>query len=204
MDRTTDDNLRFVRGIAVESYAGIEASLVVLMARLMAVENDVAAIVFFKVTSPKTRNSIIRALAQRSLPDRYFAYWDGTPGTPGHPRTPGLWALIEQLDEARNSIVHWHVSSNAMSSPNAPTIKWDDLRMPYYWARGIGKDPVDTDYIEGFIKRARFVQFSLEYFMRVAFKPDVLAPAELDMWIKVFAKPPVFPPARGHPVWHLM
>ena len=73
--RTTDDDLRISRALAIEAYAEVESSLVTLMACLLGITNDLAAIVFFRITNTAARNKILDELLEHRLKDQYETYW---------------------------------------------------------------------------------------------------------------------------------
>jgi hypothetical protein len=133
MSETNANKLRIARALAIEAYAALESALVVLFARLLDTTNDKAAIIFFKITNANARNEILGGLLEETHQSKYHTYWHGQAGAQGQKKITGLLALIPQLDQQRNFIVHWHQSSTVTSAGE----KWDDLRLPYYWVRAL-------------------------------------------------------------------
>src|SRR4051794_14585654 len=85
------------RGRAIQAYATLEQSLCTLFSRLAGTPDDVAAIIFFRITSYRVRNTIIEKLFQRKFGATYNTFRN---------------SLVKQLtpiDNERNEIVHWNV-----------------------------------------------------------------------------------------------
>jgi hypothetical protein len=200
--RTEDDELRIARALAIEAYAAVESSLVVLLARLLGTANDLAAIVFFRITNTSARNGIIEQLLERAHGTKYDTYWHGQPGAGGQRRVIGLFALIQQLDTRRNEIVHWHPAASVSSSGE----QWEDLRLPYYWARAPHLKPITTPDLDAFTAKASFVQQSIFYFSQFTTKsPEVFMSAyggkdALETWTRIFQQPVPYPPSSDHPL----
>ncbi len=198
--RTEDDELRLARAISIEAYASVESAMVVLLARLLGTTNDLAAIVFFRITNTSARNGIIEQLLEKAHGTKYNNYWHGQPGTGAQRRVPGLFALIQQLDSRRNEIVHWHSASTSTSLGE----RWDDLRPAYFWARSPHLKPITTPDLDEFTIRAGFVQRSIFYFVQFTSKTtEVFLRAyggELETWTQIFQQPATYPPASDHPL----
>jgi hypothetical protein len=198
--RTEDDELRIARALAIEAYAGVESALVVLLGRLLGTTNDLAAIVFFRITNTSARNAIIEQLLKKTHDTKYDTYWHGQAGASGQRRIPGLFALIQQLDNRRNEIVHWHSRSSSSSTGE----QWDDLAPAYYWARAPHLKSITTPDLNDFIEKANFVQKSIFYFCQFTTKPpDVFLRAygrELETWVNIFQQPATYPPSSDHPL----
>jgi hypothetical protein len=201
--RTEDDELRVARALAIEAYAGVESSLVVLLGRLLGTTNDVAAIVFFRITNTSARNGILEQLLEKAHGDRYDTYWHGQAGEGARRRIPGLFALILQLDTRRNEIVHWHPTASVSSTGE----RWEDLRPAYHWARLTHLKPITTSDLDEFTQKAKFVQASIFAFCMFTTKPDVWAKASgvgPETWTHTFEQPVSYPPSSDHPLAKIM
>jgi hypothetical protein len=199
-ERTADDELRIARALAIEAYAGVESALVVLLGRLLGTTNDLAAIVFFRITNSRATSKIIEQLLEKAHGTKYDTYWHGQPGAGGQRKIPGLFALIRQLNEKRNDIVHWHIRSSSSSTGD----QWDDLTPAYYWTRG-HQEPITTPDLNAFIEKAKFVQSSIFHFCQFTTKAsDVFLRAyggKLETWTRIFEdQPAVYPPSEDHPL----
>jgi hypothetical protein len=199
LSRTEADELRVARALAIEAYAGVESSLVVLLGRLLGTTNDSAAIVFFRITNTSARNGIIEQLLEQKHGTKYDTYWHGQPGSGGQRRIPGLFALIRQLDSRRNEIVHWHPRQTSSTGDES-----DDLVPAYYWARAPHLEPITKPDLNEFIAKANFVQRSIFYFNQFTSKaPEVFLRAygrDLETWTRLFQQPVPYPPAGDHPL----
>ena len=83
-------SLRIARALAIEHYARLEHSLCSLFAILLSSPIDKAAIVFFKLSNFRARNSIISELFDKHFRGRYDAFWNGTPHNNKQDKKPGL------------------------------------------------------------------------------------------------------------------
>jgi hypothetical protein len=200
VQKSNKDELRIARAVALEAYASVESALVVLLARLLNTTNDLAAIVFFRITNTAARNGIIENLLTKIYEDKYDVYWRGQSGGGSQKRVPGLFALIQQLDTRRNELVHWHPTSHSSSSGE----RWTDLRPAYYWARAPHLNPIKEDELNAFAEKAKFAQKSIFYFTQFISKPpDVFENAyghPLETWTQIFQQPIPYPPSSDHPL----
>src|SRR5258708_2236288 len=84
------------RGKAIQAYATLEQSLCLLFAHLGNLSQDVAPLIFFKITSQDVRNKIIEKLMKLKYGDKYNLF------------SNSLFAQLRPIDIQRNCIVHWH------------------------------------------------------------------------------------------------
>jgi hypothetical protein len=113
------------------SYARVTLSSAGAVVGALARGEERTAIVFFRITNTSARNAIVEQLLKKTHDTKYDTYWHGQAGASVQRRIPGLFALIQQLDNRRNEIVHWHSRSSSSSTGE----RWDDLAPAYYWAR---------------------------------------------------------------------
>ncbi len=83
------------RGRAIQSYAMLESDLCVLFTSLLETRQDLAGIVFFKITSARYRNLIVEKLIKRHYGSEYNHFWNS------------IKKLLVKADQRRNEIVHW-------------------------------------------------------------------------------------------------
>ena len=144
---------------------------------------------FFRITNSRATSKIIEQLLEKAHGTKYDTYWHGQPGAGGQRKIPGLFALIRQLNEKRNDIVHWHIRSSSSSTGD----QWDDLTPAYYWTRG-HQEPITTPDLNAFIKKANFVQSSIFHFCQFTTKAsDVFLRAyggKLETWTRIFEDQP--------------
>jgi hypothetical protein len=90
------DPFLLLRGYAITAYATLEQSLCLLFSILTGISRDIAGIVFFKITSARSRNALVEELLQKNgLRQPYAAFWKD------------YFNKLGQLDQRRNEIVHW-------------------------------------------------------------------------------------------------
>jgi hypothetical protein len=130
---TRDKELLMARALAIESYARVEQSLSLIFCSLLGTTVEKGAIVFWKLTNARFRNRMIKELLFKVHRNKFDAYWKGSPGQPGVPKTPGLFAMINSLGDQRNHIVHWHIVTNINLIEN-PTSQ-EVLSQPHFWDR---------------------------------------------------------------------
>lgn len=202
--RTQDDELRVARALAIEHYAKMESVLCVLLANLLGIRHDEAAVVFYRITSADARNSIIKTLIVRAHGDKFKAFWSGSSGAKKTPKLPGMWNFIEALDEERNYIVHWSSSSNVLVTPGLPAVFYEELRPAFHATRLTHLAPIATPQINEFIQRADYAHKLLQMFYVTIKKRKRTDPALPQTWLPIFQQPPMYPPPADHPVQPLL
>lgn len=185
----------------MEAYAKLESELCYVLAALLNTRHDTAAIVFFKITNSAARNAILAALLEHIHGATYKIYWHGQPGGGGVQKVPGLFSLINALDGRRNEIVHWHPTETISSAPDGTNTKWEDLRPPFFWARGKAT-PILTADLDEFIDKAEFVRLSLCKFWVLTRNPEKPSMSESirATWTRIFQQPVIYPPPEAHPL----
>src|SRR5260370_14951233 len=83
-------------GEAVEAYTAVEAAQFQLLAIILGVNDDKAAIIFFAVQGVRSRQQMLEALLLEIYGQTYQKYW------------ASYTSYITKLSEFRNAIVHWH------------------------------------------------------------------------------------------------
>lgn len=194
---TQVDFLRYNRSVALESHAALESSLVVLLGSLLRTTHDIAATVFFEITSVRSRNTMIQNLLQQRYGEKYSAYWYGKAREANKKKHPGLFSHITALDESRNQIVHWHPVGMKDAHGNDDM----ELRPAYYWARKPGAIPLTVNHLAIFSLKAQFVARSVQMFWRFTTKPHSFSEAELQVWTGIFQQPAPYPPSNDHPLF---
>jgi hypothetical protein len=123
-----DADFQIARGLAVEAYANLEYAQSMLFAQLLDTTQDRASIIFFRITNRRSRNRIISDLLEKEFGDKYDIYWQGQGGVSGQKREPGLFTLINNLDDCRNEIVHWHTAQKWDITPTGSHKRSEELR----------------------------------------------------------------------------
>jgi len=197
--RNHDEMLR-VRGDAIQAYGTVEQALSILVAHLLnTVDKEAAGIVFFRMTSTWHRNQAIELLINKKFGDRFDAFWHGLPGSPGKPKTSGLMALIRQLDETRNQIVHWTASVNITGPDDQGRfLREDALQPPNIWANTSALRQLKVPDLVEFSRKARFVAGVITQFV---IYPKMSGDAR-NPWHDIFRLPCIYPPSVSHPLAH--
>jgi hypothetical protein len=170
-------SLRTARALAIEEYAKLESALSGLLAHLLETTQAKASIVFYSLLNSRARNLMFQSLITARHGDKYDIHWFGQPGERGARRIPGLFVLIDQLNEERNRIVHWQIvrSADQISA---------QLMMPEFWLR----DPtnpspriIDVPELGAFIQKVSFVSGSIQMF--VAFNTQAVARSRISVTV---------------------
>ena len=130
-----------VRGKAIAAYADLEQSLCHLFSYLSDIPRNIAGIVFFKITSARSRNALIEELlTKRKQRQKYSAFWKA------------YFKDMGQLDQRRNEIVHWMVVSVIdTADPEQPHVDLH-LRPPKYWSElGLSSPEINAADMSSFI-----------------------------------------------------
>jgi hypothetical protein len=187
--------LQVARALAIEEYANLESALSRLLANLLGTSFAKASIVFFSLLNTRARSAMFESLIAAVHGDKYRTFWLGQRGQPGIPRTNGLLALIRQVDQERNHVVHWHtIQASDRSS--------EQLMMPEFWFR----DPYNAEptsigvpELQAFIAKTSFVARSVVMF--AMFTSGDLRPADVaQTWSQIFQQPVSYPPSDTHPL----
>lgn len=185
--------LMLARAKALESYAGLESSLSMLLSVVLGTDMESAAIVFFRITNTKSRNQIIEALLKKRFGDTFTHYWFGVPNTANK---RGLMSLVRELDGLRNEIIHWHTMTT-IDVEATPHTAMAALVPPNFWHSPSSRRTVD-DLLE-FIQKADFASRSINMF--VAHHGGYQNPSPLtDAWRDIYRRPCVYPPPSTHPL----
>lgn len=190
--------MQILRATALEQYAKIEASLAQLLAILSETSDQAASIIFFQLMNTRARMAALEQLLQRKHGTQYDVHWYGQPGSPGKPRTSGLFALIRQIDEQRNRIVHWRT----MGTVQDGVAKDDQLVMPDFWYRSPLQppEPITCEHLEEFLLKTEFVHRSINMFVWTMDPRRRLPDETRKAWLEIFAQPAVYPPLNTHPL----
>jgi hypothetical protein len=185
-----------LRAKAIEKYSELEQELCSYLAFFTGTEPLVAATIFFKITASRSRREILDKLKKQKVGVKYSLYW------------VGALELSGKLDEQRNQIVHWAVTTVVRDSVLDPTIPKAisiTLMPPPYW-RWIG-DPDDPDApeeisaadMELFSRKCEFLRLALLNFR--IFLADQMPSSGHATWREIFQQRLVYPPIPDHPLY---
>ncbi|MBZ0218057.1 MAG: hypothetical protein K8F25_15985, partial [Fimbriimonadaceae bacterium] len=88
------------RSSAIQQYATLEQSLCQLFSSLLGTPQNLGAIVFFKITAARYRLEIIEKLIKKTGKTEYLEFWGG------------VQSECNKLDNTRNNIIHWNISTD--------------------------------------------------------------------------------------------
>jgi hypothetical protein len=198
-----DKEFQIARSVAIEAYANLEFGLSKLFAQLLNTDDARAAIVFFRITNARSRNTIIAGLLEREHGEKYDVYWHGEPGDgKTKQKTRGLISLIASLDERRNDIVHWHVIRSYGITPSGLQKNPEELRSVGSWYKLPGQtQKITTESLTEFTAKCEFVSTSIHRFAKFTTTEAIpLDPVERDTWLQIFQQPVSYPPSDNHPL----
>lgn len=174
------------RGEAVQAYAALEQSLCSLFQYLSSMELGAANIVFYKITNYRARNDIIDKLLRKKHDTIYSIFWNS------------YKKQLQQLDLARNDIIHWLAAANVALADNGHLIVGINLipaqslsdRSP-----GTYKTIIDVqEFIEKCLIWARLCNLFSGFLSR----PETLG-TEIS-WSQVFLQEVIYPLPPEHPL----
>jgi hypothetical protein len=191
--------MQILRANAIEQYSKMEASLAQLLACLAGTTDKAASIIYFQLMNTRARTTALEQLLQMKHRTKYDIHWHGEPGSPGKPAKPGLFALIRQVDDQRNRIVHWRtIGMVNVGGPHQD----DELAMPDYWYRSPENPPkqITTADLEEFILKTEFIHRSINMFVWALDPRRHIPPEALKAWHEIFQQPALYPPLDSHPL----
>ncbi len=171
-------DFRAMRGTAVEAYQELENSLFDLFRVVTGMNIDIAAIVFFKITSTKVRNSILDKLIRKKFGSKYSLFWNS------------YLKELRMVDSRRNEIVHWTVAEVTTGEP-AISIGVH-LIPPTFWDIQSEKPRLSKTDIGDFVDKCAVFSRACKLFITAATSP--LPVAHYQAWLERFQKPLVYPP----------
>jgi hypothetical protein len=200
---TRDKDFQIARSVAIEAHANLEFVLSKLFAQLLHADDARAAIVFFRITNARSRNAIIEGLLEREHGEQYDIYWHGEPGDDkGKRKTRGLLALIRNLDDRRNEIVHWHVIRSYGITPSGFKKQAEELRSVGSWYKLPGQtQKITTESLTEFTAKCEFASGSIHKFVKFTTTEAIpIDPVERETWLQIFLQPVSYPPSDNHPL----
>ena len=139
-----EDRFWAIRGNAIQAYAILEQSLCMLFANLAGMENAIAGIIFFRITSTQVRNTIIEKLFSRKFGSEFNLFRNS------------LIVQIRPIDINRNEVVHWNVASNVLIEDDNKVTVTLSLIPPNFWDRSDHSPSKSTEDLLAFIHKCDF------------------------------------------------
>lgn len=171
------------RSIAIQEYANLEQALCLLFAHLSGTTNQIAGIIFFRLTNAASRLAIIDKLMRLKYGDAHRLFFNS------------LVAVLKPFDGKRNEIVHWHgfTTIDLSADPPAATVQ---LGPPNFWDHNENTPALTLRDLTEFSAKADFLARLVNVFAMTALVK--VAPLD-DTWRDIFAQPLAYPPPDGHP-----
>lgn len=186
MDKITSEFL-ITRAKAIQGYASLEQSFCLLFAHLAGTDQHVAAIIFFKITASRSRAEILSKLFRRKYKDKHNLFWNSVQKQAG------------QLDQRRNSIVHWNVMTNIhIGGPKGQETTGLTLVPPNMWETGA--TPITRDDLLEFIDRCDVIERTLNIFTLTFSGILPPEPKRDAAWLPIFQQPLAYPLPDTHPL----
>ena len=184
-DSATWDSFHAARGRAIQAYASLEQSLCSLLAKFGGINESVASVIFFKITSSRARDSILEKLLKKQHGATYSVFWNS------------VTKRVDRISQDRNQIVHWNaavvVTDNGLEMQLIP---------PNHWEFRLDSPVLRVDDLADFITECSFLGQLCNKF-RMFLGPELAAclnSEQLQTWTDIFQQPLVYPPPSTHPL----
>ena len=182
------DEFWAIRGHAIQGYANLEQSLCHLLSLVSGMSFDVAAVVFFKITSADSRNKILDKLIRMKYGTVYGRFWNS------------FFKAVHGVDRTRNEIVHWNVVSNVSKGDDGETrVRLSLNARASIYITDSGAHTLSANDLVAFMEECSFYTRLSNMFFAVMGLQG-MTDADKQPWLKVFSEPIVYPAPAGHPI----
>jgi len=179
-----DDQIWAERGKAIQSYALFEQALSTLFSQLSDTTEDVAATIFYKITSTAARSAIIEKLLKKKYKTKFNLFWNS------------YFKLLKPIDTKRNEIVHWVAASLSQLDSTGTIICGTILIPPNIHSFFPAMEYLSHDSLNDFsVKCDEFARLC-NIFRRVS-KLD-RGQLQFDAWLDIFQQPLAYPLPADH------
>jgi hypothetical protein len=177
------------RGKAIQAYANLEQGLAHLFSILSGTPMEVAAIIFFKISSADARNKILEKLFKRKFQTQYNLFRNS------------FFDQLRPIDLERNEIVHWNTVHQTNIEGEKAVVKLL-LMPPATWNYDITSPSKDTDSLITFIAKCDFYSRLCSMFIVMIGNITTVPIPEADKkpWLEIFSRPITYPPPTDHPL----
>jgi hypothetical protein len=171
-------------GHAIQANSRLEQSLCRLFQNLTGMTEECAGIIFYKIINASTLHGILETLAKLKYGELYSLF------------LKSVIAMLRQLSDKRNRIVHWRAGIH----PHEKEIR---LTLPrLHFLKDIGaSDYLNTAHLNEFIAKCKFIQTQIydflmmqDEFWKTRVRPDVL-----EKWQERFQREAVYKPLPSSP-----
>jgi hypothetical protein len=179
----SDDHLWAVRAKAIQAYASLEQSRCGLFRILAQLENEVAGIIFFRITSPRVVDTIIEKTLRFRHGALYNVFWNSVG------KELGVIAI------KRNDIVHWN--THLLITDSGPELR---LSPPNHWIHDENTPFITTNDLKDYIHKCDFFARSINMFCTYLNrdKHPSWEPEHVKPWHDIFQQPLTYPVPDTH------
>lgn len=183
-----DARLKIARADAIDSYGGLEVALALLFSRLLGTKPDLGALVLFQISNARARNKMIEQLMKRKYGSKFNLYWNW------------LIKFIDQLDQRRNEVVHWHMriqpNFNRAGRLTSGSVM---LSPPNLWDRRRGKGRITERDLSAFALKCDFAEAAVWSFLIYVMGRQGRRKTRA-AWLGICQQPLAYPPPDTHPI----
>jgi hypothetical protein len=179
-----------MRGKAIQNYANLEQALCRIFSLISGTDEDVATIIFFKISSYDARNKIIEKLFKKKFGAAYNLFRNS------------LLEDLRPINIERNEIVHWGVTNMMSANEASETIATLTLKPLTAWMFDPNAPSKTTDDLITFSHKCWFYARLCNMFYVIEKGTMINFPkSERQTWIDIFQQPIVYPPPEAHPLY---
>jgi hypothetical protein len=178
-----------VRGKAIEAHALLEESLCKLFAHLGNMDNEVASIVFFRISSADVRNKLLEKLFRRKHGANYNLFFNS------------LLRQLHPISGKRNEIVHWCATSYISENDSGALESQVVLTHPSdIDATNPDRPNIDIDALVEFSRKCNFYTRLCNMFYLIDSGQGANLSGDVEnKWRAVFQEQVIYPPPENHP-----
>jgi hypothetical protein len=193
MRASQNDPIWAIRGKAIEQYAQLEQALFTMFCGLSGMDMKTGGTMFFRIVSTRARNIIIEDLFRNKFAEQMNLFRNS------------LIREIVMLDQARNSIVHWHmICPIDVGSDGALTVRMQ-LEPPTYWERDENTPSYSSNEIIVFIDKCKFYARVITAFVMIHLPTSTIShnmsEETMRPWRDIFQLAIAYPPPMDHPIF---
>jgi hypothetical protein len=190
MRKGAEDPFWALRGQAVQAYANLEQALCRIFSRLSGTPHDIAATIFFKITSTQSRDAILDKLMKMKLKNEYNIFWNS------------LQKQLPQIANKRNHIIHWNGLNTISSNEAGETVVRVTLRPPRIGVFDINSATpvIEAKDLIAFSEKFDFFSRLCNMFVFIVLRSHhhTIGEADRKPWLDIFRQPIIYPAPDGH------
>lgn len=183
----SEAKLQLARAKAMDGYAMLEQGLCGVFARAGDMRDEVAGVVFYRLTNTRSRLAIIDKLVRIKL---------GKDDAKHRPFVNSVIKAVKALDQTRNEVAHWHPAVHIYADPDETHTAYEvELMPPNFWGWDSNTPSHSDATLTAFADECDAYARALNLFAEVL-RGERQLPPSLD----IFREPLVYPLPAGHPL----